>query len=157
MDATKTLNPRWVELTRGVINACPYFDLQSMDLMDLGWGTAELAIELQKKHLQPFGIVHGGVLASIIDAACFWACYSQLPEEQGMTTAEIKLNYLAPVVSGKVTAKGKCIKLGKSLGLGEATVYDADGRMLAHGTSTVVVMPDMAIQAPEGTPPKFVE
>ncbi len=157
MDAPRKLNPQWVELTRSKINPCPYFELQSMDLQDLGWGTAKLEIVLQRKHLQPFGIVHGGVLASLIDAACFWSCFSQLPDGQGMTTAEIKLNYLAPVVNGTVAAHGKCIKLGKTMGLSEATVYDADQRILAHGTSTLVVMPDMAIQGQNGLPPKFLD
>lgn len=151
------MNPQWIEAVRGQVNPCPYFDLQSMNLKELDWGTARLEIELQRKHLQPFGIVHGGVLASLIDAACFWSCFSQLPDDQGMTTAEIKLNYLAPVVNGTVSALGRCIKLGKTMGLSEATVYDDRQRILAHGTSTLVVMPDMGLPSDNETPPKFLD
>ena len=60
----------------------------------------------------------GGVIASVIDAATFWAVFPQVKDGMGLTTVEIKVNYLAPVPKGKVVAKGRCIKIGKTLALG---------------------------------------
>ena len=69
------VNPQWIEATKRTVNECPYFILQSMSLLELGGGRSRLEIEVQNKHLQPFGIVHGGVFSSLIDAAGFWATF----------------------------------------------------------------------------------
>ncbi len=150
------INPRWLELVRAGVNTCPYFSLQSMELVDLGPGTSHLEIGLEQKHLQPFGLVHGGVLASLVDATAFWAVYSLLEDGLGMTTVEIKLNYLAPVSEGRLIGRGKSLKLGRTLGLGEARVEDQGGRLLAHGTSTLMVLPDLKLSGQERMPPKFI-
>jgi uncharacterized protein (TIGR00369 family) len=141
----KRINPGWVREIQKIVNPCPYFELQKMNIVDLSWGSSRLEIELENRHLQPFGVVHGGVFASLIDAAGFWAVYSQAPPEAGMTTVELKLNYLAPAVSGRLIGIGRCIKLGRSLGLGEARIEDEKGRLLAHGTTTLMVRDDMGL------------
>lgn len=150
------INPRWLEMVRAGVNTCPYFSLQSMELVDLGPGTSHLEIGVEQKHLQPFGLVHGGVLASLVDAAAFWAVYSLLEDGLGMTTVEIKLNYLAPVSRGRLVGRGKSIKLGRTLGLGEARVEDEQGRLLAHGTSTLMILPELKLAGQEQMPPKFL-
>ena len=152
----KQINPEWVREIQKAVNPCPYFELQQMAVTDLTWGTSRVEIELDKRHLQPFGLVHGGVFASLIDAAGFWAVYSVADAEVGMTTGELKLNYLAPAVSGRLIGLGRCLKLGRSLGLGEASVEDDDGRLLAHGTTTVMVQAGMGIPGKTGDIPKFV-
>lgn len=68
----KRINPEWVKAVQSGVNPCPYFDLQSMRIVDIAWGWARVEIELGRKHLQPFGVVHGGVIATIADAAGFW-------------------------------------------------------------------------------------
>ena len=155
-DRMPEINPRWLEMVRTGVNACPYFSLQSMELVDLGPGSSHLEIDLQQKHLQPFGVVHGGVLASLVDAAAFWAVYSLLDDGLGMTTVEIKLNYLAPVSRGRLIGRGESIKLGRTLGLGQARVEDQKGRLLAHGTSTLMILPELKLAGQEQMPPKFI-
>lgn len=153
----RQLNPAWFRAVKEVTDACPYFGLQSMNLAGLTPGGSELAIDLGQKHLQPFGVVHGGVLATMVDAAGFWACYSLIDDGLGMTTVELKLNYLRPAGgSGRLTARGRAVHQGKGLGLGEASVHDAQGRLLAHGTTTVIVMPDMPLWGQDALPPKFL-
>ena len=138
----KLLNPDYIAAIRKQINPCPYFTLQSMEVKELDWGRSRLEIEISQKHLQPFGNVHGGVFSGLIDATGFWALYTQAPEGPGMTTVEMKLNYMAPASSGKLIAHGKSIRLGRTLGLAEARVEHVEGRLLAHGTVTVMVLPD---------------
>lgn len=135
---------------------CPYFSLLSMELREFGIGRSLLEIVVQEKHLQPFGVVHGGVFATLIDAAAFWAVYPELDEDCGMTSVDLKLNYLAPSSAGKLIARGRRLKLGKTLGLGEAEVTDEHGRLLAHGTSTVIVLPNFPFGA-EPLPQKFLQ
>lgn len=127
-----------------------------MRLIELELGRAVLHIDLAKKHLQPFGVVHGGVFSSIIDAAAFWAVYSEVEENAGMTSVDLKVNYLAPASKSVMIAAGKRIKLGKTLGLAEATVTDEEGRILAHGTSTLIILPDFPYAYPTTLLPKFL-
>ena len=61
----KKPNPDYLEQVGKLVNRCPYFELLSMKLLDVGVGFSVLEIDLSKKHLQPFGFVHGGVFASI--------------------------------------------------------------------------------------------
>jgi len=138
-------------------NTCPYFTLISMEMKDMDLGRSLLEVVVQERHLQPFGFVHGGVYSSLVDAAAFWAVYSNIDEDLGMTTVELKLNYLAPASKGYLIAKGKSIKAGKILCLGEALIEDEAGKLLAHGTSTMMILRDLKIKDSLGFPPKFLE
>jgi len=150
------LNPKYTEAISKILNRSPYFSLLSMKIMDLEWGTSVLEVELQEKHLQPFGFVHGGAIASVMDAATFWAVFPQVKDGMGLTTVEIKVNFLAPVREGKLLAKGRCIKIGKTLALGDATIYDGNGNLLAHGTATMMIVPDLKVEGQDNLPPKQI-
>jgi uncharacterized protein (TIGR00369 family) len=151
-------NPEYIEQINKTVNRSPYFKLLSMKLRDVGIGFSVVEIDLARKHLQPFGFVHGGVFASIIDAAAFWAIYYGIRnQDAGATTVDLKLNYLAPAASGKLIARGRQIKLGKTLGYAEAEVCDESGNILAHGTSTIIILPGKAIATQSALPPKFID
>jgi uncharacterized protein (TIGR00369 family) len=151
----KRLNPAYLEAVAKKVSVSPYFTLISMEITNLDWGQSRLEVVVEEKHLQPFGMVHGGVYASVVDAAAFWAVYPQIDEGLGITTVELKLNYLAPTSTGSLIAKGKSIKVGKSLCLGEAYVEDETGKLLAHGTETMMVLKDLKIWGHTELPPKF--
>ena len=154
----KTPNPEYIKRIREIVSTSPYFELLSMKLMDVGIGYAVLEIDLTQKHLQPYGKVHGGVFASIIDAAAFWSVYFGSEDQTaGLTTVDLKLNYLAPAVSGKLIARGRQIKVGRTLGYAEAQIVNQDEKILAHGTSTVIILPGKALEADPPLPPKFIE
>ncbi len=147
------LDSRYIEEVAKVVNQSPYFSLLSMEIKDLQWGSSILEIQLSEKHLQPFGFVHGGAIASILDAATFWAVFPQVENGMGLTTVEIKVNFLAPAQKGKLIAKGRCIRLGKTLALGDAEIRNHEGGLVAHGTATMMVMPDLNIPGYENLPP----
>lgn len=153
----RKLNPQYVEAVSALVNRCPYFTLLSMSIRDIGIGYSLLDIDVQNKHLQPFEAVHGGVFASIIDAAAFWAVFPEVDENVGMTTVDLKVNYLAPAQSGKLIARGRRIKLGKTLSLGEAEVINEENTILAHGTSTLIVLQNLGGAFKHSLPPKFIE
>jgi uncharacterized protein (TIGR00369 family) len=151
------LNPEYVEAVCNLANTCPYFRLLSMTIKELDIGRAVVEIDLDDKHIQAFGVVHGGVVASVIDTAAFWAVFCELEENAGITSVDININYLAPVQSGKLLATGRRIKLGSTIGLAEADIINEDGKMIAHGTSTIMVLPDRGLAGGESFPPKFIE
>lgn len=126
-----------------------------MEIRNLAWGEATVEIAAREKHLQPFGIVHGGVFASLLDATTFWAAYSQAPEDVGMTTVDLKLNYLAPLTRGRMIAKGQCLRAGGTLYLSEASIRSDEGELLAHGTSTLMLLKNTPMKAK--LPAKFID
>lgn len=153
----REINPHYVEVVTQGVNGSPYFILLSMKLLQFDIGRSLLEITLDTKHLQPFGVVHGGVFSSIIDAAAFWAVFGEVDEHCGMTSVDLKLNYLAPASRGKLIASGRRIKMGKTLGLADVEVRDEQGRILAHGTSTLIIVPGLPFHTEGGLPVKFVE
>ena len=154
----KRINPKYVERVNQLINKSPYFSLISMKIRDVGIGYSIFEIDIDKKHLQPFGFIHGGVFASIIDAATFWAVFYDVEKiNAGLTSVDLKLNYLEPIASGKLIARGRQIRLGKSLGYAEAEVTNGRNKILAHGTSTLMILPGKELTANPPLPPKFVD
>jgi len=148
------LNPDYVEAIKRVVNTSPYFSLISMEIKDLEPGHTRLEVILEEKHLHPFAMVHGGVFASLVDAAAYWALYTEVDEGNWMTTVEMKLNFLAPARAGKLVTEGRRIKLGRTLGLGEARVEDEEGKLLAYGVGTFMILPGQGL--PASLPPKFL-
>ena len=111
----------------------------SMEVTDIGIGYSVVTAEIRRNHMNPFGGIHGGVYASLIDTAAYWCAYCELPEENGLVTIDLKVDFLAPVFDGKVIAKGKEIKSGRTICLSEATIFNTNGKILAHGTSKLMV------------------
>jgi uncharacterized protein (TIGR00369 family) len=153
----RKLNPDHIAAVAARVNTCPYFSLLSLEIVSLGAGSSVLRIDVQQKHLQPYGIVHGGVYSSMIDAACFWAGYTEIEDGLAMTTVEMKVNYLAPAKDGVFMAEGKVVKTGKTICLSEALISDQAGRLLAHGTATLMVLESLQLEGQSGFPPKFLD
>ena len=141
-NSTPIINPEYVRRLKEMTLNASYPRLIGMTLDDIAIDGVTISLEIDpQRHLQPFGIVHGGVLASLIDSATFWAAFMRLPADAGLVNIDLKLNYLQPVVAGRLTAAGRCIRPGRTLSYTEAHVYDASGELLAHGTSTLMALP----------------
>ena len=136
-----TPNPEYIEELIHVVKTAPYPRHMAMRLAAIDIDTAEVVLDAGPCHLQPFGIVHGGVLATLIDTATFWAVFMRIPEDAGLVNIDLKLNYLEPVVKGRLTARGRAVRSGKSISYAEAGVLDAGGRLIAHGTSSPMTLP----------------
>ncbi len=92
--------------------------------------------------LNPMGAVHGGWALPLIDSATALAAYSVLPAGVAYTTVETKANFTRPILAdtGRVRAEGRVVSQGRQVVTAEAKVTDARGRVLAHGTSTLLVL-----------------
>src|SRR5690606_36947343 len=80
MTAHPTPNPEYLARLRSGIGRAPFPNLIGLELAEIDFDSCRIDLVLSEKHLQPFGIVHGGVLASLIDTATFWAAFLRLPE-----------------------------------------------------------------------------
>ncbi len=73
------INPAHIHALKKMINQGGYFELLSMTVEKMELGLAELHVELNKNHLNPFGGVHGGVYSSVLDSAAYWDVYYDMP------------------------------------------------------------------------------
>ena len=84
------------------------------------------------------GLLHGATAAALLDTAMGCAISTMLPAGQGAVTLDLKLTYLRPlsVKSGKISAEGKIIKLGRQTSYTEGFVRDGAGNLAVHATAT---------------------
>ena len=87
-----TPNPAYLQALQDSVRTAPYPQLIGMMLSAIDFDSCRIDLELGERHMQPFGIVHGGVLATLIDTATFWAGYLRLPEDMGLVNVDLKLN-----------------------------------------------------------------
>jgi uncharacterized protein (TIGR00369 family) len=139
-------NDDYINKLIDMVNTSPYPRHLRMQLASISVDKAVVKLKTEQCHLQLFRIVHGGVLATLIDTATFWSVFLRLPEDAGLVNIDLKLNYLKSVSTGMMTAQGRCIRAGRTINYAEASVKDKEGNLIAHGTSTLLVMPGKGIQ-----------
>src|SRR5687767_3810876 len=145
--SAQVLNPLYRERLFVLIDGAPFVRHMGMRITDLALGHATFEMTPAAFRLQPFGVVHGGNLATLIDSAAFWACYLAIDsDDDGLASVDLKLNYLAPARMETLQSTGKLIKAGKTLSYAEADVRTGDGRLVAHGTSTLMRLPGLGMK-----------
>jgi uncharacterized protein (TIGR00369 family) len=145
--APRAFNPLYRERLFALIDGAPFVRHIGMRITDLAWGRATFEMPPAEFRLQPFGVVHGGNIATLIDSAAFWACYLSMgSDDDGLASVDLKLNYLAPARMEPLRCTGTLIKAGKTLSYAEAEVRTGDGRLLAHGTSTLMRLPGLGVK-----------
>jgi uncharacterized protein (TIGR00369 family) len=124
----------------------PVADLIGIELVEGGGGECTMRLEAGERHSNPMGTIHGGIICDLADAAMGMAFFSTLGEGESFTTLELKLNFLRPFWTGTLVAHGKVISRGKTVGLAECRVVDAQDRLIAHATSTCMALRGDAAQ-----------
>jgi len=143
----RALSAAYRERLFAQINAAPFVRHIGMRITDLGWGSATIEMEAAEFRMQPFGVVHGGNISTLIDTATFWACYVPMgSDDDGLASVDLKLNYLAPAFVEPLRCTGALIKGGKTLLYAQAEVRGGDGRLIAHGTSTLMRLPGKGVK-----------
>jgi uncharacterized protein (TIGR00369 family) len=151
-EAKRALNPAYREQLFAIVDAAPFVRHMGMRITDIGWGTAAFEMAPAEFRLQPYGVVHGGNLATLIDTATFWACYLAMgTDDDGLASVDLKLNYLAPARVEPLRCLARLIKAGKTLFYAEAEVRADGDRLIAHGTSTLMRLPGLGMKV--GIPP----
>jgi len=116
--------------------------LLGMELTEVEDGTATFTLEPDARMLNPLGSVHGGIAATLLDSAMGCAVHTTLPAGRGYTTAQLNLHYLRPMLPGMglVRAVGTVLHRGRRQCTAEGRLLDAEDRLLAHGTTTCLVL-----------------
>jgi uncharacterized protein (TIGR00369 family) len=111
-------------------------------LVEVGDGHAAFEGEAGDALCNPMGTVHGGWALTLIDSVTACACHSLLPAGVGYTTIETQGSFSRPITAaaGRVRAVARVVSRGRQILSARAEVLATDGKLLAHGTSTILVL-----------------
>ncbi|MDQ6742826.1 MAG: PaaI family thioesterase [Candidatus Dormibacteraeota bacterium] len=103
-------------------------------------GSVVVELDVHAGHRHDGGVVQGGVITQIADAAMGMSLMTKQEDGLANTTIELKINFLRPVVEGRLRAVGRIVEMRSSLLFSEADVLDAEGRLVARASSTCLAI-----------------
>lgn len=112
------------------------------DIIEAERGRVVVCATPGAEHLNPQGSVHGGLAATLLDSCMGLAVMTTLDRGLGSTTLEFKISLLRPVTpqTGPVRAEGVVLTSGRRVGTAEGRLTDGEGRLLAHATTTCLIL-----------------
>jgi uncharacterized protein (TIGR00369 family) len=127
----------------GILPPPPIAMLMQFDIRALEEGRVEFGCTLDESVYNPIGVVHGGLVCTLLDTVVGCAVHSTLPQGLGYTSIELKVNYLRGVhtSSSPLTAVGRVVKPGRRVAFAEGEVLDASGRVVATASGSLLVFP----------------
>ena len=142
----------WRAVIDGRLPPPPIGELTRTRVVDVESGRVTFTWTPDASMYNPIGLVHGGVVCTLLDTVTACAMHAALPEGVGYTSVEIKVNYLraVTVASGPLTAVGAVVKAGSRIGFAEGKVTDASGNLVATATSTLLIF-DLSSSAEHST------
>lgn len=108
--------------------------------VELKEGYARFRMPVRPEYLQGAGKMQGGLMVALADEAIAHAMVSILTPDEGLTTIELKSNFLAAVSSGELTATAGVFKKGSSLVIGDCMVTDAKGKNICRVSATFLLL-----------------
>jgi uncharacterized protein (TIGR00369 family) len=140
-DAGPGLDPRYLEELASPVRTSPFNQWSGMQLVSVGDGLAEMAMNLQPHHFNPQGIVHGGIITALADTSIGLALRSRLRPGLTHRTAQLNVHFLAKAEGTHIVGRARALHTGQRMGYGEGEVHDGRGRLLARASATFIVLP----------------
>lgn len=130
-------------IRKGLTPAPPMAVLLGFSLQEIGEGRAVFGVVPAEHHYNPIGLVHGGLLATLLDSAMGCAVHSTLPRGTSYTTLEIHVNLVRAVraETGALRAEARIVHRGSRIATADGRVVDARGVLYAHATTTCLLTP----------------
>jgi uncharacterized protein (TIGR00369 family) len=130
-------------LTDGSLPSPPIAGTLGFRLVEASDGVAVFECEPAEFHYNPIGVVHAGLAMTLLDSAMGCAFVTTLDAGVGWTTLELKANFTRALTAdtGTVRCTGRVVHPGRTVATTEARLEDSQGRLCAHGTSTILVLP----------------
>ncbi len=130
------------KMVAGVLPPPPIARTLGFRLAEAERGHAVFECEPAEYHYNPIGIVHAGLAMTLMDSAMGLAFVTTLAEPTGWTTLEVKANFTRALTTetGLIRCTGSVIHAGRRVATTESRIEDAQGRLCAHATSTILVL-----------------
>jgi len=132
------------KIASGELPPAPIQTTLGFSLDEVEEGRAVFSADVATRHYNPLGTMHGGVAATLLDSAMGCAVHSTLPAGASYTTLEFKVNLVRPATeqTGRIVAVGTLVHRGARIATAEGRLTAAaDGKLLAHATTTCIVLP----------------
>jgi uncharacterized protein (TIGR00369 family) len=100
--------------------------------------TIELGMRDELRNIA--GLLHGGVTATLADAAMGISLANHFEGRRPCTTTDLKINYLSAVSEGKITARAHLLRVGKKLCVGRVDISDSQGKLVAVAIVTYLLL-----------------
>jgi len=133
-----------VDRSRAMIAAEPagWMETLGARIAEAEPGRVVLELETGPQHRHGGGVVQGGVITQIADAAMGMSLGTLQEDGLWNTTIELKINFLRPVIDGRLRAIGRVVEMKQTLFFSEADVIDDRGRLIARASSTCMPVPE---------------
>jgi 1,4-dihydroxy-2-naphthoyl-CoA hydrolase len=113
-----------------------------VEWIDLDPDNARARIRIEPRHLQPFGIVHGGVYASLAESLCSAATYGAVRDDGLVAMGQSNdTTFLRPISDGYANATARSRHRGRTTWVWDVDVTDDEGRLCALSRMTIAVRP----------------
>jgi uncharacterized protein (TIGR00369 family) len=128
-------------LLEGQLPPPPIMELMGLNLVKIDVGEVVFEGTPDESVYNPIGLVHGGLVCTLLDSVAGCAVHTTLPAGTGYTSVEIKVNYLRAVHAGmKLRARGWVTRPGRRIAFAEGEVRDEQGKLLATASSSCLVI-----------------
>jgi uncharacterized protein (TIGR00369 family) len=87
-------------------------------------------------------IVHGGLVATLLDTAMGGACWSVLADDESFLTADLRVEFMRSATPGTLRAEGRVVQRNRRVAFCSAELYDANGELLASSRCTQIIRRD---------------
>jgi uncharacterized protein (TIGR00369 family) len=133
------LDDRTREAFKNVLNGSPMYCHMQMEVKEAGEGHSLITLNARQQLHSLYGMLHGGVAATLLDSACGIALGSLLEPGEMCVTVDLRINYIANLKEGTLEGRGRVIHRGKQTGVSEAEIRDQAGNLIAVGMSTHLI------------------
>jgi len=129
-------------IARGKLPAPPICKALDFSFENVEEGSIQAGMRPSEMHYNAIGSVHGGVIATLLDAVMGCAVHTKLDRGRGYTTLEIKVNYVRALTrhTHRVCATGRVVHLGRRTAIADGFLEDNTGRIYARGTTTCLIL-----------------
>jgi uncharacterized protein (TIGR00369 family) len=120
-----------LDALRARIASSPFHTWAGIEVVAAAPGEVSVTMDVEERHVNLQGLVHGGMLAILADTACGLAIRSAIEPGRLHITTDLDVHFLSPAGPGRLLGHGRAVKVGRSLAFAEASVEDAGGTLLA--------------------------
>ncbi len=127
---------KYLETVKTVASSSPYYQLLGMEVIEIKKGESKIQMPFRQELTHPYGIVHGGAIASLADSAVAMALISLVDPKDRITTIEFKINFFKPINQGSLIAHARIIHKGSKTAVGEVDITNGEEKLVAKVIAT---------------------
>ena len=124
-----------LQTLRARLAASGFHPWAGIEVVEARPGEVTVAMPVDDRHVNLQGLVHGGMLAILADTACGLSIRTAMEPGRLHITTDLDIHYLSPARPGTLYGRGRAVKVGRTLAFAEASIEDAEGRLLARAQS----------------------